>query len=91
VYKFKNFLKQSYVFIFLIATYVPLVLIILISFNGVTSRGNIDTNFSTPTVVNYLTLFGDNQFVNALLNSLLLGLVVTPIVIIIATLTCFGI
>jgi spermidine/putrescine transport system permease protein len=63
----------------------------MISFNGVSSRGNIDTNFGVPTFVNYLTLFTDNQFVTALINSLLLGLIVTPVVVIIATVTCFGI
>ena len=76
--KFGSFLKKWYVVLVLLAIYVPLVLIILISFNGETSRGNIKLNFDVPTFVNYINLFQNDQFINALLNSLLLGVIVTP-------------
>jgi len=89
--KFKNFLKQWYIFIFITIIYLPLIVIILISFQGQTSRGNITNNFGMPDAINYIELWKDNQFVNALLNSLLLGAVTTPIVVLISTITCFGI
>jgi len=88
---FGKWLKHGYIFIVLAAIYIPLIFIILLSFNGQTSRGNIDVNFGTPDVTNYLTLFADDEFVNALLNSLVLGVCVTPISSLIAVFTCFGI
>jgi spermidine/putrescine transport system permease protein len=71
--------------------YIPLILIVLLSFNGQTDRENINLNFIDPSVENYLLLFQDSQFINALINTLLLALVVTPSVLIISVLTCFGI
>jgi spermidine/putrescine transport system permease protein len=86
-----SFLKQIYIYLILFAIYLPLVIIILLSFNNPTARGNIDFNFGTPTFVNYFDLFQESEFVNALLNSLLVVAIVTPITILIAVLTCFGI
>lgn len=88
--KFGSFLKKWYVVLVLLAIYVPLVLIILISFNGETSRGNIKLNFDIPTFVNYINLFQNDQFINALLNSLLLGVIVTPFSLLFGVLTCYG-
>ena len=88
--KFGSFLKKWYVVLVLLAIYVPLVLIILISFNGETSRGNIKLNFDVPTFVNYINLFQNDQFINALLNSLLLGVIVTPLSLLFGVLTCYG-
>ena len=88
--KFGELLKKWYVVLVLVAIYVPLVLIIIISFNGETSRGNIKLNFDVPTFVNYINLFKDDQFINALLNSLLLGVVVTPFSLLFGVLTCYG-
>lgn len=88
--KFSSFLKKWYVVLVLLAIYVPLVLIILISFNGETSRGNIKLNFDVPTFVNYINLFQNDQFINALLNSLLLGVIVTPFSLLFGVLTCYG-
>jgi len=91
MFKFKNFLKQWYVFMFLAIIYIPMVIIVLMSLQGQTSRGNVQNNFGTWSALNYLELFKDDQFVNALINSLILGAVTTPIVVIVSTLTCFGI
>lgn len=85
-----NSLKKWYVLLVLLAIYVPLVLIIIISFNGETSRGNIKLNFDVPTYVNYINLFKNYQFINALLNSLLLGTIVTPFSLLFGVLTCYG-
>lgn len=88
--KFGEFLKKWYVVLVLVAIYVPLVLIIIMSFNGETSRGNIRLNFDVPTFVNYINLFKNDQFINALLNSLLLGVIVTPFSLLFGVLTCYG-
>ena len=88
--KFVNYLKRWYVLLVLLAIYIPLVLIILISFNGETSRGNIKLNFDVPTFINYINLFQNDQFINALLNSLLLSAIVTPFSLLFGVLTCYG-
>ncbi|MCQ3915354.1 MAG: hypothetical protein MJ195_01015 [Mycoplasmoidaceae bacterium] len=71
--------------------YIPLIVIILLSFNGQTDRGNIILNFDVPTAINYLELFKNNDFLNALLNSVIISVIVVPISLIIAVITCFGI
>jgi spermidine/putrescine transport system permease protein len=70
--------------------YVPLIFIVLLSFNEPTARGNININFGTPTVVNYLNLWKDDEFLNGLFNSLLLSVIVVPISLLLAIVTCFG-
>ncbi|MDE6476905.1 MAG: hypothetical protein K2L48_01740 [Mycoplasmoidaceae bacterium] len=69
----------------------PLIFIVAISFNGQTDRGNINLNFGCPDVVNYLELFKNNEFVNGLLNSLLLSVIVAPVCVFFGVITCFGI
>jgi spermidine/putrescine transport system permease protein len=53
---FVAFLKRWYIFLVLALIYVPLIFIVMLSFNEPTARGNIDLNFGTPTFVNYLNL-----------------------------------
>ena len=88
--KIVSFLKKWYVLMILIAIYIPLVLVILISFNPETERGNINLNFGVPSIVNYLNLWTNNAFINALLNSLILSLIVTPFALMFGVLTCYG-
>ena len=88
--KFANGLKRWYILLVLLAIYVPLVLIIILSFNGETTRGNIKLNFDVPTFVNYINLFHNDQFINSLLNSLLLGAIVTPFSLLFGVLACSG-
>jgi len=88
---FKSFLKQFYIYIVLALIYIPLIVIILLSFNGQTGKGNIRINFGVPTAINYIKLFKDNDFLNALANSAIISVIVVPISVIIATITCFGI
>ncbi|GHU47820.1 hypothetical protein FACS1894218_3090 [Bacilli bacterium] len=85
-----SFLKKFYIYIILAAIYIPLIVIIILSFAGQTQRGNVDFNFSTPSAINYLKLFENDSFINALLNTLLLSVVVVPIALILAIVTCFG-
>jgi spermidine/putrescine transport system permease protein len=85
-----GFFKKFYIYIILLVTYVPLLVIIAISFNQPSAHDNIGMNFGVPTFVNYLNLFKNDEFINALLNSLLLLVVVTPISLLIAIITCLG-
>lgn len=87
----KWFFRRFYIFIVLAIIYIPLIVIILLSFNGQTEKGNIIINFDVPTVINYIELFKDNEFLNALANSAIISVIVVPISVIIATITCFGI
>lgn len=89
--KVANFFKRFYVFIVLAIIYIPLIFIVCISFNGQTDRGNINLNFGCPDTVNYLMLFQNNEFINGLLNSILLSVVATPVCVILGVITCFGI
>jgi len=88
---FKGFFKQFYIYLVLALIYIPLIVIILLSFNGQTGKGNIRINFGVPTAVNYIKLFKDNDFLNALANSAIISVIVVPVSVIIATVTCFGI
>jgi spermidine/putrescine transport system permease protein len=85
-----GFLKKFYIYIILLAIYIPLIVIVAISFNQASARGNIGMNFSNPTFSNYLNLFKNDEFLNALVNSLLLLVVVTPISVLLAIVTCLG-
>lgn len=87
---FLNFLKKFYIYIILLAIYVPLIVIVAISFNQPSGRGNVGMNFGVPTFVNYIDLFKNDEFINALINSLLLLIVVTPISVLLAVITCLG-
>ncbi len=85
-----NFLKRWYVFVILAIIYIPLIIIVILSFNGETNRGNINLNFGVPTVVNYINIWSNDTFVNALLNTLLLSVIVLPVSLIIAIMVCYG-
>lgn len=88
--QFSRLFKRWYIYFILLLIYVPLIFIIILSFNGQTDRGNINLNFNTPTTINYFALFQDNEFINAILNSILLSAVVVPLAMIIAIMTTFG-
>jgi len=88
---FKWFFKNFYIFLILAIIYVPLIVIILLSFNGQTEKGNVIMNFGVPKTINYIKLFKDNDFLNALANSAIISVIVVPISVLLATITCFGI
>lgn len=87
---FIQFLKVWYIFIILACIYIPLIVIILLSFNPATSKNNINLNFGCPSFVNYLSLWSDDTFINALLNTFLLSIIVVPISLIFGIMTCYG-
>ncbi len=88
-------LRQSYIWIVLVLIYLPLFVVVLVSFNGSTNRGNINLVFGVPDAEGggsaYADLVADGDFVNSLLNSLIVAVVVTPIATIIATAASFAI
>lgn len=87
----KWFFRRFYIFLILAIIYIPLIVVVLLSLNGQTDRGNVILNFGVPDIINYIKLFKDNDFLNALVNSLIVSVVVVPISVLIAVITCFGI
>ena len=88
---FLKFIRKFYVLIVLFFIYLPLIMVVLLSFNGQTKKGNIDMNFSHNfSFVNYFYLFNNNAFLNDLLNSTIVAIITTPITLIIALMACFG-
>lgn len=88
---FFEFLKKSYILIILFFTYLPIVIVVLLSFNGQTKKGNIDMNFNHNfSLINYFNLFKNNDFLNDLLNSFIVAIITTPITILIALMACIG-
>lgn len=89
-FNFWSFLRRWYIYIIIGLIYVPLIFLIVISFNGASERGNIILTIQGLDASNYLNLFKDDEFLNSLLNTILVLLLVTPISVFIAILTCFG-
>lgn len=89
--RFLNFLKKTYIFIILFLIYAPLIIVIFLSFTDPSSKGNINLNFSFNNGENWLMLFQNDEFLNALSNTAIIVIFTVPISTIIATLTCFGI
>ena len=88
---FLKFIRKFYVLIVLFFIYLPLIMVVLLSFNGQTKKGNINMNFSHNfSFVNYFYLFNNNAFLNDLLNSTIVAIITTPITLIIALMACFG-
>ncbi len=88
---FLSFLRKSYIYIILILIYIPLIFIVILSFTQASDKGNISDSFSFDGGQNYLKLFTNDDFVNALVNTIVISVIVVPISTIIAVLTCFGI
>ncbi|SYV94728.1 spermidine/putrescine ABC transporter membrane protein, partial [Mycoplasmoides gallisepticum] len=92
--KLKSILRQSYIFIILLFIYLPLLIIVVLSFNGVTERGNVNVTFSqfdpNKAFETYLAL-AEGDFLTPLTTSLIVAFVSTPISVFIATITAFGI
>ena len=89
--KIFNFIKQSYIFFILSIIYIPLIFIVCLSFTSPNEKGNITNNFLEISGENYINLFNDDEFLNSLLNSFLIALVVVPISLFISIFTCIGI
>lgn len=89
-FDFKKTLRTSYVWIVLAVIYIPLIVVMFLSFTQPSIKGNITAAFDWNDGSNYLDLSND-QFVEALVNTIIISIIVVPVSIIIAILTCFGI
>lgn len=93
--KIRFWIKQSYIWLILAFIYLPLLIVIILSFNNSTIRGNINLVFGVPTSgigsSAYDRLLSDNQFIDGLVNSLIVAIVATPISVIIAIAAVFAI
>ncbi len=88
---FFKLVKKFYVLIILFFIYLPLIIIVLLSFNGQTKKGNIVMNFNHNfSLTNYFYLFKNNNFLNDLSNSFIVAIITTPITMLIALTTCIG-
>lgn len=83
--------KKSYIFIILSIIYIPLIIVIFLSFTDPSNKGNINLNFSFNNGENWVMLFKNDEFLNALANTAIIIVFTVPISTIIATITCFGI
>jgi spermidine/putrescine transport system permease protein len=88
----RSIFKVSYFYVVLVLllTYLPLFVIIAISFNPESERGNITSAFDSTTFDNYLSLFSNQTFITSLSNTIIIGVIVTPISVIIAVFTVIG-
>ncbi len=91
MHRFWNWTRRSYIFIILTIIYIPLIIVILLSFTDPSNKGNINLNFSFNNGENWINLFQNDEFINALLNTVIIVVFTVPISTIIATITCFGI
>lgn len=88
--KFKNFLKYSYVFLILVFLYVPLLFGTIYSFNTPSDKGNFSvTTWNRTSFQAYQELFSKSHAL-AFVNSFLLGISTSVLVIVISLLTCFA-
>lgn len=84
------FLRKWYISILLVVIYLPLVFLIALSFNGESSKGNIIIDFGNPNVDNYINIFANQEFLSSLVNTILVVIVVVPVSVFIALITCLG-
>lgn len=88
---FLAWLRKSYIFIIIALIYIPLIVVVLLSFTKPSIKGNVTNGFDWNDGSNFIELFKNSQFTNALLNTFIVTIFVVPISVIIATITCFGI
>ena len=79
-------LEKIYMAVILIFMYAPIVTLIVLSFNLSKSRAR----WGGFTLQWYIKLFGDDNILNALANTLIIALVSTVVATVIGTLTCVG-
>lgn len=87
-----GFLRQTYIFFIIGIIYIPLLVVVFLAFTDPSIKGNVKFEaFQWNQGQNFLHLFHNNEFLNALANTAIIVAFVVPISTIIATITCFGI
>ncbi len=88
----KSWLKKSYIAIILMIIYIPLIFIVIWSFTNPSEKDNITSDASNGWGGgNYLQLVQNQDFLNALLNTFIIVAIVTPVSVLIATITSYSI
>ncbi len=87
-----KWLKRSYIGIVLLVIYIPLIFIVIWSFTNPSDKGNITSNATNGWGGgNFLLLVSNQDFLNALLNTFIIVSIVTPVSVLIATITAYSI
>ncbi len=89
--KFWSWIKKSYIAILLLVIYVPLIFLVVWSFVSPSEKGNVVTDPNGWGFENYLALFTDNDFLNSFMNTVIIVSIVTPLSVMIATITCYAV
>lgn len=89
--KFFAWLRSSYILVIIALTYIPLIIVVILSFTEPSSKGNLNLGFNFNGGANWLSLFKNSEFINAISNTAIIVALTVPISTIIATVTCFGI
>lgn len=87
--KFKKWMKRVYIHLILLIFYIPLFFTVIFSFNKPTKKGYLKYTWNGFTTQNWATFFDQGRGA-ALLNSILVALVVSTIVVTFSLITCFG-
>lgn len=87
--KFKKWMKRIYIHLILLIFYIPLFFTVIFSFNKPTKKGYLKYTWNGFTTQNWATFFDQGRGA-ALLNSILVALVVSTIVVTFSLITCFG-
>lgn len=88
--KFKTILRNSYIFIILAVVYTPLFFSAIFSFNSPSDKGNLSFNTWNGTTGENWAQLGSSEVVNALLNSVIIGIFVSILVVAISLMTCYA-
>ncbi|WP_426461405.1 ABC transporter permease [Mycoplasma hafezii] len=87
--KFAGFLRKSYIYIILLLVYIPLFFGVIFSFNEKSPKGEFNPYFTHGTLENWQTLL-DNGRSLALVNTILLAIIVSSIVVVLSLLTVYS-
>ncbi|AMD81297.1 spermidine/putrescine transport system permease PotC [Mycoplasmopsis canis PG 14] len=88
--KFTSFLRSSYIYIILAFIYVPLVFGVIFSFNQPTPKGEFNPTWTGSTLNNWRSLFDAGRDLS-LVNTLLLALIVSTLVIVLSLITVYSV
>lgn len=88
-----RWLKKSYLTLILVLIYVPLIMLVIWSFVNPSERDNVVMNPNQHGWGwgSYLQLFNNSEFLNGLMNTFIIAMLVAPISVFIATITCYAI
>ncbi len=86
---FLSWLRQWYILLIILIIYIPLIFIVFLSFTNASDKGNVGAP-GWNAGDNFTNLFNNTGFLGSFFNSLIIGVIITPIALIISTLACFG-